>query len=275
MKPSLGELSDVRTTRAFPYRILLVDDLPEIRLLVRARLASLVDLEVVGEASNGMEGVSLVRALTPDLVILDQEMPVMTGGEAIPLMRKIQPGMPILLYTATPIRSEDILPEASPDAIVRKGQPLGCLVTEVRDLLGRGSFDVTRLDLGTVPLRHAIALFDAWAGVNVLILQALAEGHELPTGPEFPTADQMRALVGIFVHLGSCLRMAALADLEEVQLIVHTLRTTGAEARRGLVAIQAQGMTEFLASWGYEAPASEIGTLNVVWERLLAALPVS
>lgn len=258
-----------------PYRVLLVDDLPEIRMVLRARLSSLIDLEVIGEASNGKEGVALVWALAPDLVILDLEMPVMTGEEAIPLMRAIEPGMPILLFTATSASAAVFAAEAAPDAVVRKGQPLGQLVATVRDLLGRGSFDVVRLDLGTVPLHHAVAAFDAWVGVNVRILQALSEGRELAVGPDSPTADQLVALIGLFVHLGSCLRMAALADLDEVELVVHTLRAAGAEARRGLIAIRSQGMSEFLASWDYETSADANEALDIVWDRLLAALPVS
>lgn len=149
-----------------PPQILLVDDIPAIRLLVRAGLAAAGGLDVVAEASNGEEAVAIVRALAPDLVILDLEMPVMIGEQAIPLMRKLKPRMPILLHTATPARVETFSAAATPDAVIEKGQPLDRLVSAPRALLARGSFDVLRLSLGMVPLRHAVAAFDTWVGLS-------------------------------------------------------------------------------------------------------------
>lgn len=72
-------------------RVLLVDDVPELRLLVRLTLEEDPDIEVVGEASNGRDGVDAIGALRPDVVLLDLSMPDMDGLEAIPLMRKRSP----------------------------------------------------------------------------------------------------------------------------------------------------------------------------------------
>ncbi len=77
------------------------------------------------------------------------------------------------------------------------------------------------------------------------------------------------------MHLGASLRQAAFGDLDEIELVVHTLRSTGAEARRCLLALQRQGMTEFFAAWDYEVPPGATEALDVVWERLLTPLPVS
>lgn len=111
-----------------PPRDTAVDDIPAIRLLLRAGLASAGGLDVVAEASDGEEAVAIVRALAPDLVILDLEMPVMTGEQAIPLMRELEPRMPILLHTATPAKV-GTFPAAAPDAVIEKGQPLDWLVS--------------------------------------------------------------------------------------------------------------------------------------------------
>ncbi|MFB7292449.1 response regulator [Actinacidiphila glaucinigra] len=63
-------------------RVLLADD----QMLVRAGFAALLDaqpdIEVVGEASDGAQALSLVRELTPDAVLMDIRMPVMDGLEA-------------------------------------------------------------------------------------------------------------------------------------------------------------------------------------------------
>ena len=63
-------------------RVVIADDRPALRAGVRAVLAEDPEIEVVGEAKNGQEAVSLVESLRPDLAILDVAMPVMTGIEA-------------------------------------------------------------------------------------------------------------------------------------------------------------------------------------------------
>jgi DNA-binding NarL/FixJ family response regulator len=79
-------VSDERT-----IRVVLVDDVPELRLLVRLTLEDEPGIEVVGEAANGRQGVEVVEATDPDLVLLDLSMPDMDGLEAIPLIRAHAP----------------------------------------------------------------------------------------------------------------------------------------------------------------------------------------
>jgi DNA-binding NarL/FixJ family response regulator len=74
-----------------PIRVVLVDDVPELRLLVRLTLEDDPAIEVVGEAANGRDGVLVVRETKPDLILLDLSMPDMDGLEAIPLMRENAP----------------------------------------------------------------------------------------------------------------------------------------------------------------------------------------
>ena len=62
-----------------PARIVLVDDQALFRAGIRMVIDSQPDLEVVGEASDGREGVEVVRSTRPDLVLMDVRMPVMDG----------------------------------------------------------------------------------------------------------------------------------------------------------------------------------------------------
>ncbi len=82
-----------------PIRILLVDDMA----LFRRALGQLVneqdDLEVVGEAGNGLEAVEQAHALNPDVVVMDVEMPVMNGVEATRLIREQLPGVKVVMLT--------------------------------------------------------------------------------------------------------------------------------------------------------------------------------
>ena len=80
-------------------RVVLVDDVPELRLLVRITLEEDPGIEVVGEAANGREGVEVVHATNPDLVLLDLSMPDMDGLEAIPLMREHAPNARVVVLS--------------------------------------------------------------------------------------------------------------------------------------------------------------------------------
>ncbi len=63
-------------------KVLLVDDQPLLRMGFRLILEGENDLEVVGEASNGIEALAAVDKLQPDVVLMDVRMPLMDGIEA-------------------------------------------------------------------------------------------------------------------------------------------------------------------------------------------------
>ena len=62
-----------------PIRILLVDDDPTVRKGLRMRLLLASDVEVVGEAGDGAEAITLAAELAPDVVLLDINMPGVDG----------------------------------------------------------------------------------------------------------------------------------------------------------------------------------------------------
>lgn len=82
-------------------RILLVDDHTLFRSGLKALLSRQPDFEIVGEASDGLEGVKLAEQLKPDLVLLDLDMPVMGGTEALAQMLASNRELPVVMLTVS------------------------------------------------------------------------------------------------------------------------------------------------------------------------------
>ena len=88
-------------------RIILVDDHPLVREGIRGMLAADPGIEVVGEASNGPDGVELTRRLRPDLVLMDLRMP---GGDGVTATRAItRDGATRVVVLTTYETDQDIL----------------------------------------------------------------------------------------------------------------------------------------------------------------------
>ena len=82
------------------FRVLIADDHELLRMGIKAMLSSQDDLEVVGEARDGAEAVSLCRRLHPDLVLMDLSMPEMDGIEATRAIKEEFPRTGVLVLTA-------------------------------------------------------------------------------------------------------------------------------------------------------------------------------
>jgi two-component system, NarL family, response regulator LiaR len=81
-------------------RILIVDDHSLVRKGLRMLISGSPDMEVVGEASNGVEAVEQSQAVSPDVILMDLQMPRMGGIEAIREIKKRDPQMKILVLTS-------------------------------------------------------------------------------------------------------------------------------------------------------------------------------
>jgi DNA-binding NarL/FixJ family response regulator len=80
-------------------RILLVDDHPLVRNGLRALLASVTDMAVVGEASGGEEAIVQAAELQPDIILMDLHMPGLNGIEATRRIVQAHPHIGILVLT--------------------------------------------------------------------------------------------------------------------------------------------------------------------------------
>jgi two-component system response regulator NreC len=82
-----------------PIRILIADDHAVVRTGLRALLAPATDLEVIGEAADGSETLSLAAALLPDLVLLDITMPPENGIRTAQRLKEAHPELVVLFLT--------------------------------------------------------------------------------------------------------------------------------------------------------------------------------
>jgi CheY-like chemotaxis protein len=85
-----------------PIRVVVADDEPAVRLLLRTMLGLVPNVEVVGEAENGLVAVRLVERERPDVVLLDVNMPRLDGPAAAELIGAFRPRTRAILHTASP-----------------------------------------------------------------------------------------------------------------------------------------------------------------------------
>ncbi|MEX2395267.1 MAG: response regulator transcription factor [Actinomycetota bacterium] len=103
-------------------RVLIVDDTPDIRMLLKVALRTLGNFDVVGEGADGSEAVALASDLRPDAILLDLAMPVMDGLQATPEIRKCSPDTRVVILSGfSKDRLGDDALAAGADAYIEKG----------------------------------------------------------------------------------------------------------------------------------------------------------
>lgn len=118
-------------------RVLVADDLPEIRTLVRTNLEFDGRFDVVGEAANGLEAVDLVHELNPDVVVLDLAMPEMDGLAAISKIRQTSPGTKILVLSAfADDHNSGLVRDLGANAFMAKDRPMEEVVEKIAEIAG-------------------------------------------------------------------------------------------------------------------------------------------
>jgi DNA-binding NarL/FixJ family response regulator len=80
-------------------RVLLVDDVVDVRRLVRTSLRFRGGFDVVAEASNGAEAVRLAETLRPDIVVLDLGLPDLAGHEVLTRIREVSPRSKVVVFS--------------------------------------------------------------------------------------------------------------------------------------------------------------------------------
>lgn len=116
-------------------RVVVCDDVPELRMLARSVLEEHGEMEVVAEAADGHQAVAAVEREQPDVVVLDLSMPELDGLEAIPLIHQVAPRAQIVVFSGFEEgKVVQLALQLKAGRYVRKGAPLEDLRAAVKEL---------------------------------------------------------------------------------------------------------------------------------------------
>ena len=165
-------------------RVVLVDDVPEVRRLVRTALRFRGGFDVVGEAGDGTGAVDTASAQQPDIVLLDLGLPDLAGRDVLAAIRQRSPRSKVVVFSGTDTADRAQVAEQA-DAFVMKDEDLDFLI-DLLERLGTQrrhhvSVDLAR-DLASVMVarRFVRETFRSW-GVSHTLDDALIVVSELVT----------------------------------------------------------------------------------------------
>ncbi|MBN2075300.1 MAG: response regulator transcription factor [Dehalococcoidales bacterium] len=166
-------------------KVLIVDDHTLVRAGVRALLSLSSDIEVIGEASDGIEALEKIRQNPPDVVLMDLAMPVMGGLETTRRIKKEYPGIQVIVLTQYD-DSEYVIPviEAGARGFVTKMAAFSELATAIHTAYNGDSY--LSSEAATVLVKdyqHKTSLDDERDPYKLLtdrekeVFKLVAEGH--------------------------------------------------------------------------------------------------
>jgi two-component system response regulator NreC len=164
-------------------RVLVADDHPIVHLGVRMLLENEPDIEVVGEALNGCDALTLAENLQPDVVLMDIGMPDMDGLEATRLLKKRWPDIQVLVLTVH--RTDDYFFEmlkAGASGYVLKGAQATELVNALQTIISGEVFlypvVASRLVKGFIDREGKLYSSNATLSTREMeVLRLLADGY--------------------------------------------------------------------------------------------------
>jgi DNA-binding NarL/FixJ family response regulator len=121
-----------------PVRVVIADDHRIVRAGLVALLANTAEIEIVGQASDGLEAIELVETLDPDVVVMDVTMPRMNGIEATRRLHRLHPNVRVIGLSMHDSREIfDAMLQAGASRFLTKGGPPHCVIDAILDRRAR------------------------------------------------------------------------------------------------------------------------------------------
>lgn len=115
-------------------QVLIVDDHALLRQGIRSMLESYGDIQVVGEARNGIEAIQVMKQLHPSIVLMDINMPKMNGIEATARITNEYPGTIIIgLSMNASTENHELMKRAGAVRLIPKEDATACLYDAIRE----------------------------------------------------------------------------------------------------------------------------------------------
>lgn len=201
-----------------PIRVLLVDDHPVVRAGIEGILNSQPDIEVVGEASDGIEAICLNQTLQPDVILMDLQMPKMDGITAIKAIHE-QTNPPHILVLTTYDTDADIVRaiQAGATGYLLKDTPREDFFAAVRQV-AQGKSVLTPVVASRLMAHMRAPAEEQLSGREIEVLTLVAQGHsnkEIAKQLHISTATVKTHLIHIYGKLGVSDRTASVTTALE------------------------------------------------------------
>lgn len=198
------------TVVADPISVVIVDDTPDIRLLIRLRLELDGRFNVIAEVGDGAEAVSAVTSYHPDAVVLDLAMPSMDGLEAIPEIKRASPDTKILVFSGFDgARMSVEAMSRGADGYLEKGSSMDEVTSHLAGLAGRPGHATPRLrprrstSTEDLPALSAEALAPSLRVLRELADTLVTSAHELDHATLVEVADAIARRAGALADLAA------------------------------------------------------------------------
>ncbi len=203
-------------------RIIIADDHPVVREGLAGMLAGQPDMEVVAQAGNGEEAVTLWTQHQPDVVLMDLRMPGVDGVEAIEAIRKKRPSAPILVLTTYDSDADIVRAiEAGATGYLLKDTPREELFRAIR-AAARGESVLAPAVAARLMHRMRAPAEENLSPREIEVLQLVAKGNsnrDIGKALHISTATVKTHLIHIFGKLGVSDRTAAVTAALEKGII--------------------------------------------------------
>jgi DNA-binding NarL/FixJ family response regulator len=114
-------------------RVLIADDNVYVRDVIRTFLYDAPEIQVCGEAGDGVETIEETRRLKPDLVLLDLSMPSLNGAEAALVLKNTMPNVRIIIFTMYAEKlGQSLKATLGVDAVISKPDGMSHLLDSIK-----------------------------------------------------------------------------------------------------------------------------------------------